>query len=64
MLGRSEIRPEDRDVLLPFLAKTEEDVKRLLLRDGFSSLVATAHEYRDQALAAMRGGNELVEAAV
>lgn len=53
LLGRSEIRPEDRDVLLPFLAKTEEDVKRLLLRDGFSSLVATAHEYRDQALAAM-----------
>jgi hypothetical protein len=47
------------------LAKTEEDVKRLLLRDGFSSLVATAHEYRDQALAAMKGGNErLVEAAV
>ena len=64
LLGRSEIRPEDRDVLLPFLAKTEEDVKRLLLRDGFSSLVATAHEYRDQALAAMKGGAErLVEAA-
>ena len=56
LLGRSEIRPEDRDVLLPFLAKTEEDVKRLLLRDGFSSLVATAHEYRDQALAAMNTG--------
>jgi len=53
LLGRSEIRPEDRDVLLPFLAKTEEDVKRLLLRDGFSSLVATAREYRDQALRAM-----------
>jgi MoxR-like ATPase len=56
LLGRSEIRPEDRDVLLPFLAKTEEDVKRLLLRDGFTSLVATAQEYRDQALAAMRVG--------
>jgi MoxR-like ATPase len=55
LLGRSEVRPEDRDVLLPFLAKTEEDVKRLLLRDGFSSLVATAREYRDQALAAMQG---------
>lgn len=64
LLGRSEILPEDRDVLLPFLAKTEEDVKRLMLRDGFRSLVATAHEYRDQALAAMRRGAELVEAAV
>jgi MoxR-like ATPase len=58
LLGRSEIRPEDRDVLLPFLAKTEEDVKRLLLRDGFSSLVATAREYRDQALRAMSQGPE------
>ena len=49
-----------RDSLLPFLAKTEEDVKRLLLRDGFSSLVATAHEYRDQALAAMAGDSVMV----
>ncbi len=63
LLGRSEIRPQDRDVLLPFLAKTEEDVKRLLLRDGFSSLVATAHEYRDRALAAMKRPEELLEAA-
>lgn len=54
LMGRSEIRAEDRDVLMPFLAKTEEDVKRLLLRDGFSSLVATAREYRDRALEAMR----------
>ncbi len=64
LLGRTEIRPEDRDVLLPFLAKTEEDVKRLLLRDGFNSLVATAHEYRRQALEAMLGGRDpLAEAA-
>jgi len=30
---------------LPFLAKTEEDVKRLLLKDGFKSLVVTALKY-------------------
>jgi hypothetical protein len=35
-------------VLLPFLAKTEADRKRLMLRDGFESLVVTANEYRDQ----------------
>jgi len=29
LLGEAEIRWEMRDVLLPFLAKTEEDVKRL-----------------------------------
>ena len=30
-------------------------LQAITLRDGFSSLVATAREYRDQALAAMRG---------
>jgi MoxR-like ATPase len=54
LLGRNEICANDRDVLLPFLAKTEEDVKRLMLRDGFKSLVVTALKYRDEALAAMR----------
>jgi MoxR-like ATPase len=46
IMGVHEISPEMRDVLLPFLAKTEADRKRLLLRDGFESLVATANEYR------------------
>ena len=64
LLGRTEILPEDRDVLLPFLAKTEEDVKRLKLRDGFASLVATARQYRDEALEAMRGNAPPVEVAV
>jgi MoxR-like ATPase len=58
LLGEVEIRPEMRDVLMPFLAKTEEDVKRLLLKDGFRSLVATALKYRDEALAAMRAAGE------
>ena len=54
LLGEAEIRWEMRDVLLPFLAKTEEDVKRLLLKDGFKSLVVTALKYRDEALAGMK----------
>ncbi len=41
-----EVTPKMRDVLLPFLAKTDADRKRLLLRDGFESLVVTANEYR------------------
>lgn len=49
IMGVREISPEMRDVLLPFLAKTEADRKRLLLRDGFESLVATANEYRQVA---------------
>jgi hypothetical protein len=57
LLGETEIRAETRDVLLPFLAKTEEDVKRLLLKDGFKSLVVTALKYRDEALTAMKVNN-------
>jgi len=39
LLGEDSIKPEMRDVLLPFIAKTESDRRRLLLRDGFESLV-------------------------
>ena len=46
-LGIAQIQPTHRDLLLPFLAKTDADRKRLLLRDGFESLVITANEYRD-----------------
>ncbi len=48
IMGVQEIAPDMRDVLLPFLAKTEADRKRLLLRDGFESLVVTANKYRDE----------------
>jgi hypothetical protein len=34
-----------RDVLLPLIAKTQNDRKRLLLRDGFESLVYDAQHY-------------------
>jgi MoxR-like ATPase len=41
-----EILPQHRDLLLPLIAKTEADRQRLLLRDGFSTLVADSHQYR------------------
>jgi hypothetical protein len=53
MMGVHEITPSMRDVLMPFLAKTDADRKRLSLRDGFESLVLTANEYRDQPVAAV-----------
>ena len=40
-----DIAPEMRDILLPLLAKTESDRRRLLLRDGFASLVHDSHRY-------------------
>jgi len=35
-------------VLLPLLAKTEADRRRLLLRAGFDGLVADSKRYRDE----------------
>jgi len=45
LLGAHEIRAELRDVLLPLIAKTQNDRKRLLLRDGFESLVYDTQRY-------------------
>jgi MoxR-like ATPase len=42
ILGITELSPNQRDLLLPFLAKTREDRKRLTLQDGFASLVQNA----------------------
>ena len=52
ILGTDEIFHEQRDLLLPLLAKTETDRKRLLLRSGFEGLIADSKRYRDQLLKA------------
>jgi MoxR-like ATPase len=39
LLGTDHVTEEHRDVLLPFLAKTEKDRRHLLLREGFKSLL-------------------------
>lgn len=48
ILGVKEIVPEQRDILLPLLAKTEGDRGRLLLREGFEGLVLDSKIYRDK----------------
>ena len=40
ILGITDIRSEHRDILLPLLVKTESDRQRILLRDGFTALLA------------------------
>jgi MoxR-like ATPase len=45
ILGISRIHPQMRELLLPLLAKTEADRKRLLLRDGFATVVNDANRY-------------------
>ena len=48
ILGVREILPEQRDILLPLLAKTEGDRGRLLLREGFEGLIMDSRMYRDK----------------
>lgn len=48
ILGVHEITTDLRDVLLPLIAKTEPDRKRLLLRDGFQSLIQDTKHYSEK----------------
>jgi MoxR-like ATPase len=45
LMGIDELDAGMRDFLLPFLAKTKEDRKRLTLQDGFTSLVLNAKSH-------------------
>jgi MoxR-like ATPase len=48
LLEADGITADMRDVLLPFIAKTESDRRRLLLRDGFESLVFDTRRYCEE----------------
>ena len=50
VLGAEQITPEMRDSILPLLAKTEADRQKLLLRDGFASLIFDSEQYKLEAL--------------
>jgi MoxR-like ATPase len=45
LMGTDHVTVEQRDVLLPFLAKTEKDRRHLLLREGFQSLLVDGARY-------------------
>ena len=49
VLGTEQITAGMRDILLPLLAKTEADRRKLLLRDGFASLIYDAQQYSAEA---------------
>jgi MoxR-like ATPase len=55
LLGTDHVTEEHRDVLLPFLAKTEKDRRHLLLREGFKSLLDDGARFA-QSLT-LRGGS-------
>ena len=50
VLGAEQVTAEMRDILLPLLAKTEADRRKLLLRDGFASLIYDAQQYSAESL--------------
>jgi MoxR-like ATPase len=47
-LGLDHVTTEQRDILLPFLAKTQKDRRHLLLREGFSSLLLDGSRFAKQ----------------
>jgi len=47
-LGLDHVTTEQRDILLPFLAKTEKDRRHLLLREGFNSLLLDGSRFARQ----------------
>jgi hypothetical protein len=57
LLGTDHVTTDLRDVLLPFLAKTEKDRRHLLLREGFSSLLHDGARYASEMTSA--GGTEV-----
>jgi MoxR-like ATPase len=61
LLEVDEISHEQRDLLLPLLAKTETDRRRLMLRAGFEGLVADSKRYRDELMAVGKDANAAVE---
>jgi MoxR-like ATPase len=48
LLGIEQIRPEHKDIMLPLIAKTEGDRKRLLMKQAFESIVRNAGRYASE----------------
>ena len=48
VLGIEQITPEHKDIMLPLIAKTEGDRKRLLMKQAFESIVRIAGRYASE----------------
>jgi len=48
LLGIDRILPSDKEIMLPLIAKTEGDRKRLLMKEAFESIVRMAAKYAEQ----------------
>jgi MoxR-like ATPase len=62
LLGIRRLSSEHKDIMLPLIAKTEGDRKRLLLKQAFESIVRMANRYADELIgAAKEAETEAVE---
>ena len=48
LLGIDRILPTHKEMMLPLIAKTEGDRKRLLMKEAFESIVRMAAKYAEQ----------------
>jgi MoxR-like ATPase len=48
LLGIEQMTPEHKDIMLPLIAKTEGDRKRLLMKQAFESIVRIAGRYASE----------------
>ena len=48
LLGIAQIGPEHKEIMLPLIAKTEGDRKRLLMKQAFESIVRIAVRYASE----------------
>lgn len=60
LLGIDRILPEHKEIMLPLIAKTEGDRKRLLMKEAFESIVRMAAKYAQQIKEDGPGENQLV----
>src|SRR6202034_2756892 len=62
LLGIEQIKAEHKDIMLPLIAKTEGDRKRLLMKQAFESIVRIAGRYASDMSAEDDGDTETLHA--
>ena len=60
LLGIDRILPAHKEIMLPLIAKTEGDRKRLLMKEAFESIVRMAAKYAEQIMQNSPGEDETV----
>ena len=60
LLGIDRILPSQKEIMLPLIAKTEGDRKRLLMKEAFESIVRMAAKYAEQITQNSPGEDETI----